>query len=108
MRKDVSDKAEVRQYVAKIRDVLDDPRLQDVIGRAAAQVPGNAPPRDKISSLLNQDIDSLASSGGGARCWFARCWFARCWFSRRLVVATGPRRQRRPADLAWVVHAGRS
>ena len=65
MRKDVSDKAEVRQYVAKIRDVLDDPRLQDVIGRAAAQVPGNAPPRDKISSLLNQDIDSLASSGGG-------------------------------------------
>src|ERR1700683_3378544 len=65
MRKDVSDKAEVRQYVAKIRDVLDDPRLQDVIERAAAQVPGNAPPRDKISSLLNQDIDSLASSGGG-------------------------------------------
>jgi hypothetical protein len=66
VRRDVSDKDEVRRYASKISEVLDDPRLQDVIGRAAAQVPGDAPPLDKIRSLLAQDLDSQASSGGHA------------------------------------------
>jgi Calcineurin-like phosphoesterase len=66
VRKDVSDKEHVRTYVGHIRDVLDDPRLQDVIGRAAAQVPGDAAPKDKINALLGQDLDSMASSGGRA------------------------------------------
>ena len=66
MRRDVSDKDQVRHYASKISEVLDDPRLQDVITRAAAQVPGDAPPLDKIRSLLAPDLDSLASSGGQA------------------------------------------
>jgi calcineurin-like phosphoesterase family protein len=64
MRKDVSDKNEVRRYVGKVRAALDDPRLQDVIGRAAAQIPGGGDPRSKVAGLLDQDLDSMASSGG--------------------------------------------
>ncbi len=64
MRKDVSDKNEVRRYVGRVREVLGDPRLQDVINRAAAQVPGAQAPRAKIAALLDQDLDSMASSGG--------------------------------------------
>jgi hypothetical protein len=44
---------------------LGDPRLQDAVERAAAQVPGDAQPQDKIDALLGQDLDSMASSGGG-------------------------------------------
>jgi Calcineurin-like phosphoesterase len=64
MRTAASDKNELRKYVGKVRDSLDDPRLQDVIQRAAAQVPGDAAPRDKIAGLLSPDIDAMASSGG--------------------------------------------
>jgi Calcineurin-like phosphoesterase len=64
MRKEASDRAEVRKHVGKVRDALGDPGLQDVIGRAAAQVPGDGAPRDKITALLSPDIDAMVSSGG--------------------------------------------
>jgi hypothetical protein len=64
MRPAASDKTQLRKYVGKVRDTLDDPRLQDVIQRAAAQVPGDAAPRDKIAALLSPDIDAMVSSGG--------------------------------------------
>lgn len=64
MRRDASNKNDVRNYVGKVRDTLGDPRLQDVIERAAAQVPGDEAPRDKIAALLSPDIGSMVSSGG--------------------------------------------
>src|SRR5215470_788708 len=64
MRRDASDKNAVRAHVERIRETLDDPRLQDVMQRAAARVAGDEPPRQKISALLSPDIDSMASSGG--------------------------------------------
>ncbi len=64
MREDVSDKSRVRVQVGKIGDALGDPRLQDVIERAAAQVAGPEAPQDKIAALLPEDIDSTVSSGG--------------------------------------------
>jgi hypothetical protein len=67
MRRDASSKNAVRNYVGKVRDTLGDPRLQDVIVRAAAQVPGDGAPRDKIAALLSPDIDTTVSSGGGPR-----------------------------------------
>jgi hypothetical protein len=65
MRRDASNKNDVRNYVGKVRDTLGDPQLQDVIERAAAQVPGDEAPRDKIAALLSPDIGSTVSSGGG-------------------------------------------
>ena len=65
MRRDASNKSDVQNYVEKVRDTLGDPRLQDVIVRAAAQVPGDAAPRDKIAALLSPDINATVSSGGG-------------------------------------------
>jgi hypothetical protein len=67
MRRDASNKNDVRNYVGKVRDTLGDPRLQDVIVRAAAQVPGDEAPRAKIEALLSPDIASTVSSGGGPR-----------------------------------------
>jgi Calcineurin-like phosphoesterase len=64
MRKDASDRNDVRNYVGKVRDALGDPRLQDVIERAAAQVPGDQDPRAKIAGLLPEDVDLTVSSGG--------------------------------------------
>ena len=64
MRTDASDKDNVRDYVRHVRDALGDSRLQDVIARAAAQVPGDEAPRDKIAALLPEDVDSTVSSGG--------------------------------------------
>lgn len=64
MRKDASDRNQVRNHVSKVLDTLGDPRLQDVIERAAAQVPGEGAARDKIAALLSADIDSTVSSGG--------------------------------------------
>jgi Calcineurin-like phosphoesterase len=64
MRREASNRNDVRQHVGKVRDVLGDPGLQEVIGRAAAQVPGDGAPRDKIAALLSPDIDSMVSSGG--------------------------------------------
>ncbi|HEY2286461.1 MAG TPA: metallophosphoesterase [Streptosporangiaceae bacterium] len=64
MRADASDRNDVRNYVGRIRDALADPRLQDVIERAAAQVPGGGAPRDKIAGLLPPDTDRTVSSGG--------------------------------------------
>ncbi len=64
MRRDASDKNAVRAHLERIRESLDDPRLQDVMRCAAAQVAGADPPREKISALLSPDIDSMASSGG--------------------------------------------
>ena len=63
--REVTDRSKIRQYVSRVRDTLDDPRLQDVIQRAAAQVPGDAAPRDKIAALLSPDIDPTVSLGGG-------------------------------------------
>jgi hypothetical protein len=65
MRQEASDRDQVRVHAEKVRDVLGDPRLQDVIGRAAAQVPGDEPARAKITALLSEDLDSMASSGSG-------------------------------------------
>jgi len=65
MRRDASNKNDVRDYAQKVRDTLGDPRLQDVIERAAVQVPGDEAPRDKIAALLSPDIGSTVSSGGG-------------------------------------------
>ena len=65
MRKEASDRDHVRNHVEKVRDALGDPRLQDVIERAGAQVKGDEPARDKIDALLSVDLDSMASSGGG-------------------------------------------
>jgi hypothetical protein len=65
MRRDASDKNAIRAHVERIRETLDDPRLQDVMQRAAAQITGDGPPREKISALLSPDIDAMASSGGG-------------------------------------------
>jgi Calcineurin-like phosphoesterase len=64
MRREASGRAEVRKHVGKVRDALGDPGLQDVIGRAAAQVPGDGAPRDKITALLSPDLDATVSSGG--------------------------------------------
>ena len=64
MRRDASSKKDVQDYVGKVRDTLGDPRLQDVIERAAAQVPGDEAPRDKIAALLSPDIGATVSSGG--------------------------------------------
>jgi Calcineurin-like phosphoesterase len=64
MRRDASNKNDVRDYVGKVRDTLGDPRLQDVIVRAAAQVPGDEAPREKIAALLSPDIGATVSSGG--------------------------------------------
>src|SRR5258708_974810 len=64
MRRDASNKNAVRGHVERIRESLDDPRLQDAVQRAAAQVPGDEPARDKIAALLSPDIDAMASSGG--------------------------------------------
>src|SRR6201996_5612186 len=66
MRSDASDQDQVQAAAAKVRDVLADPRLQGVIEQAAAQVPGDAAPRDKVASLLSGDATSLTSSGGQA------------------------------------------
>ena len=65
MRQEASDRDQVRVHAEKVRDVLGDPRLQDVIDRAAAQVPGDEPARAKITALLSEDLDSMASSGSG-------------------------------------------
>ena len=65
MRRDASDREQVRHHVGKVLASLGDPRLQDVIVRAAAQVPGDAARRDKIAGLLSVDMDSTESSGGG-------------------------------------------
>ena len=65
MRRDASNKTDVRTYVGQVRDTLGDSRLQDVIERAAAQVPGDQAPRDQIAALLSPDIASTVSSGGG-------------------------------------------
>jgi hypothetical protein len=65
MRRDASSKNDVRDYVGKVRDTLGDPRLRDVVERAAAQVPGDEAPRDKIAALLSPDIGATVSSGGG-------------------------------------------
>jgi hypothetical protein len=65
MRRDASNKNDVRDYVQKVQDTLGDPRLQDVIVRAAAQVPGDEAPRDKIAALLSPDVGATVSSGGG-------------------------------------------
>jgi hypothetical protein len=65
MRKEASDRDRVRNHVNKVRDALGDPRLQDVIERAGAQVKGDEPARAKIAALLSVDLDSMASSGGG-------------------------------------------
>jgi Calcineurin-like phosphoesterase len=64
MRRDASDKNAVGAHLQRIRETLADPRLQDVIERAAAQVPGHEPPRQKIAALLSPDIESTVSSGG--------------------------------------------
>src|SRR5579859_4575156 len=64
MRRGASNKNAVRANVERIRETLDDPRLQDVMQRAAAQVAGDAPAREKISALLAPDFDAMASSGG--------------------------------------------
>src|SRR5690349_13138308 len=66
MRRDASDRNAVRVHVERTREALGDPRLQDVLERAAAQVPGDAPPREKIAALLSPDIESMVSSGGEA------------------------------------------
>jgi len=66
MRSDASDKDQVQAVAGKVQDALGDPRLQDAIDRAAAQVPGEADPQDKIAGLLSGDADALASSGGQA------------------------------------------
>jgi hypothetical protein len=65
MLKEASDRDHVRNHVEKIQGVLGDSRLQDVIERAGAQVPGEEPARDKITALLSVDLDSMASSGSG-------------------------------------------
>jgi len=67
MRRDASDRDAVRTYVERIRETLSDPRLEEVIERAAVQVPGDDPPRAKIAVLLSPDIDSMVSSGGEPR-----------------------------------------
>ena len=67
MRRDASDRDAVRTYVERIRETLGDPRLEEVIERAAVQVPGDDPPRAKIAALLSPDIDSMVSSGGEPR-----------------------------------------
>jgi hypothetical protein len=64
MRRDASDKNAVAAHLEQIRGTLGDPRLQDVIERAAAQVPGAEPPREKIAALLSPDLGSTVSSGG--------------------------------------------
>jgi hypothetical protein len=66
VRSDASNKEQVQAAAGKIRDVLGDPRLQDVIAKAATQVPGEGAPQDKIAALLSGDADALASSGGQA------------------------------------------
>ena len=66
MLKEASDQERVRGHVEKIQGLLGDPRLQDVIERAGAQVPGDRPARDKIAGLLATDLGSVASSGGGS------------------------------------------
>jgi hypothetical protein len=66
MRKEASDRDHVRNHVGKVRDVLGDPRLQDVLERAGAQVKGDEPARVKIDGLLSVDLDSVPSSGGGS------------------------------------------
>ena len=65
MRRDASEKNAVLAHLEQIRGTLGDPQLQDVIGRAAAQVPGDEPPREKIAALLSPDAASTLSSGGG-------------------------------------------
>lgn len=65
MRKEASDRDHVRNHVEKVLDGLGDPRLQDVIERAGAQVKGDAPAPVKIAALLSVDLDSMTSSGGG-------------------------------------------
>ena len=66
MRADTSSKAQVAVAAGKVRDVLADPRLQGVIDQAAAQVPGDGAPREKIAALLSPDTEATASSGGQA------------------------------------------
>ncbi len=60
-----NDKDQLRTHLDQVRQVLDDRRLTDVIGRAAQQVPGDAEPRAKIDTLLSADLDDSHSSGGG-------------------------------------------
>ena len=66
MRRDASDRHAVRTHIERVRETLGDPRLADVMQRAAAQVPGDGTPRDKITALLSPDITETASSGGKA------------------------------------------
>ena len=66
MRSDASDESQVQAAAARVRDALNDPRLRDVIERAAARVPGDTAPQDKVAGLLSGDTGSLASSGGQA------------------------------------------
>jgi hypothetical protein len=65
MRKDASDRESVHGYVEGVRGVLNDPRLQGAIERAAAQLPpGEGSAHDRIRGLLAVDLDAQASSGG--------------------------------------------
>src|ERR1700760_4090375 len=66
MRSDASDRDYVQAQASQLRQVLRDPRLQDLVRRAAAQVPGPGAAPDKIAALLSGDPGSLASSGGQA------------------------------------------
>ncbi len=66
MRSDASSKRQVQADAGKVREALNDPRLESVIQRAAAQVPGQGDPKDKIAALLSEDVGATASSGGQA------------------------------------------
>jgi hypothetical protein len=66
MRSDASSKRQVQADAGKVREALNDPRLQGSIERAAVQVPGDGAPKDKIAALLSGDINAMASSGGQA------------------------------------------
>jgi hypothetical protein len=110
MRRDASDRDAVRTYVERIRETLGDPRLEGVIERAAAQVPGDDSPRAKIAGLLSPDIDSMVSSGGQPRGvpYLSRAplvSMAQSYIEQALDDAGVPDPDRHPALLARIVRA---
>ncbi|HEY2240669.1 MAG TPA: metallophosphoesterase [Streptosporangiaceae bacterium] len=66
MRSDASNQEQVQVAAGKVQAALADPSLQGVIEQAAAHVPGDAAPRDKVASLLSGEATTRTSSGGQA------------------------------------------
>jgi hypothetical protein len=59
-----NDRNQLQDHLDQVRQALADPRLSDVIDRAAQQIPGPGDPKAKIEQHLDVDFAATHSSGG--------------------------------------------